>query len=84
MIKKWKHSVDQGDICGTLFTVVFYSYHNFWLFSTWSLSLPATFQAFGFPYESVKLINSFLSDRKHRAKLNSSYSSFLGLLIEVT
>ena len=40
-------------------------------------------EAYGFTYESLKLINSYLTDRKHRTKVNSSYSSFLDLLIGV-
>ena len=38
--------------------------------------LIAKLEACGFTYESLKLINSYLSDRKHRTKINSSYSSF--------
>ena len=45
--------------------------------------LIAKFEAYGFTYESLKLINSYLTDRKHRTKINSSYSSFLDLLIGV-
>ena len=44
----------------------------------------AKLEAYGFTYESLKLINSYLTDRKHRAKVNSSYSSFLDLLIGVS
>ena len=40
-------------------------------------------EAYGFTYESLKLINNYLTDRKHRTKINSSYSSFLYLLIGV-
>ena len=45
--------------------------------------LLAKLEAYGFTYESLKLINSYLTDRKHRTKVNSSYSSFLDLLIGV-
>ena len=40
-------------------------------------------EAYGFTYESLELINNYLTDRKHRTKINSSYSSFLYLLIGV-
>ena len=45
--------------------------------------LIAKLEAYGFTYESLKLINSYLTDRKHRTKINSSYSSVLDLLIRV-
>ena len=39
--------------------------------------------AYGFDYNSLKLINSFLNDRKFRTKISSSYSSFLDFLVGV-
>ena len=45
--------------------------------------LLAKLEAYGFTYEFLKLINSYLTDRKHRTKINSSYSSILDLLIGV-
>ena len=39
--------------------------------------------AYGFDYNSLKLINSFLSDSKLRTKIGSSYSSDLDLLVSV-
>ena len=45
--------------------------------------LIAKLEAYGFTCESLKLINSYLTDRKHRTRINSSYSSFLDLLIRV-
>ena len=43
----------------------------------------AKLESYGFTYESLKLINSYLIDRKRRTKIKSSYSSFLNLLIGV-
>ena len=43
----------------------------------------AKLESYGFTYESLKLINSYLTDKKHRTKINSSYGSFLNLLIRV-
>ena len=78
MIEKWRRNLDQGGICGTLFTDLSKAFdclvHDF---------LIAKLEAYGFTYESLKLINSYLTDRKHRTKINSSYSSFLDLLIGV-
>ena len=70
--------MDQGGICGALFTDLSKAFdclvHDF---------LIAKLEAYGFTYESLKLINSYLTDRKHRTKINSSYSSVLDLLIGV-
>ena len=35
--------------------------------------------AYGFGYNSLKLINSFLSDRKFKTIIGSSYSSYLDI-----
>ena len=78
MIEKWRRNLDQGDICGALFTDLSKGFdclvHDF---------LIAKLEAYDFTYESLKLINSYLTSRKHRTKTNSSYSSFLDLLIGV-
>ena len=78
MTEKWRHNLDQGGICGALFTDLSKAFdclvHDF---------LIAKLEAYGFTYESLKLINSYLTDRKHRTKINSSYSSFLDFLIGV-
>ena len=78
MIEKWRRNLDQDGICGALFTDLSKAFdclvHDFLL---------AKLEAYGFTYESLKLINSFFTDRKHRTKVNSSYSSFLDLLIGV-
>ena len=70
--------MDQGGICETLFTDLNKGFdclvHDF---------LIAKLGTYGFTYESLKLINSYLNDRKHRTKINLSYSSFLELLIGV-
>ena len=78
MIEKWRRNLDQGRTCGALFADLSKAFdclvHDF---------LIAKLEAYGFTYESLKLINSYLTDKKHRTKINSSYSSFLDLLIGV-
>ena len=78
MIEKWRRNLDQGGTCGALFTDLSKAFdclvHDFLL---------ANLEAYGFSYESLKLINSYLTDREHRTKINSSYSSSLDLLIGV-
>ena len=70
MIEKWRHNLDQGGICGALFTDL-------------SKAFDCLVHDYGFTYEFLKLINSYLTDRKHRTQVNSLYSSFLDLLIGV-
>ena len=55
----------QGGICGVLFTDLSKAFdfliHGF---------LIAKLEAYGFTYDSLKLINSYFTDRKHRTKIN--------------
>ena len=78
MIKKRRRNLDQGHMCRALFTDFSKAFdcllHDF---------LTAEFEAYGFTSKSLKLLNSYLNDRKHRTKINSLYSSFLDLLIGV-
>ena len=71
MIEKWRRNLDQGGICGALFTDLSKAFdcqvHDF---------LIAKLEAYGFTYESRKLINRYLTDRKHRTKIISSYSPY--------
>ena len=70
--------MDRGGICGALFTDLSKAFdclvHDFLL---------AKLEAYGFIYEYLKPINSYLTDRKRRMKINSSYSSFFDRLIGV-
>ena len=59
MIEKWRRNLDQGGICGALFTDLSKAFdclvHDF---------LIAKLEAYGFIYESLTLINGYLADRK--------------------
>ena len=61
MFEKLKRNWNQDGICGALFTDLskaFYCLvHDV---------LPAKLETYGFTCESLKLINSYLTDRKHR------------------
>ena len=46
--------------------------------------LKAKIDAYSFDYNSLKLINSFLSVRKFRFTVDSSYSPYLNLFVSVT
>ena len=78
LIENWRRNLHQDGICGALFTDLSKAFdclvHDF---------LIAKLEAYGFTYEPLKLINSYLTDRKHRTKIIFSYSSFLELLIGV-
>ena len=71
--------MDQGAIWGALFTDLSkafdYPGHD---------AVLAKLEFYGFNYESLKPINSYLTGRKHRTKINSPNSSFLDLLIKVS
>ena len=59
MIEKRRHNLDQGGICGALLTDLSKAFnclvHDF---------LIPKLEAYGFTYEFLKLINSYLTDRK--------------------
>ena len=45
--------------------------------------LIAKLEAYGFSYEGLKVIYNYLADRKHRTKVNNSFSDFIDLLLGV-
>ena len=75
MFEKWKNVLNNGRSCGALLVDLSKAcnciVHDFML---------AELSAFNFDYNSLKLINSFLSGRKVRTKIGSSYNSYLDLL----
>ena len=79
MFEKWnKKALDNGGSCGALLvdlSITFGSIVHDLLLEKLS--------TYGFDYNSLKLINSFLSDRKFRTRIGSSYSHYLVLLVVV-
>ena len=78
LIEKWKKSVDNGGAFGALLTDLSKAFH----------CLPhelliAKLDAYGFGKSSLKLIHSYLSNRKQRVKVNDSYSSWSAILFGV-
>ena len=78
LIKKWKKSVDNGGTFGALITNLSKAF----------LCLPhelliAKLDAYGFDKSSLKLIRSYLSNRKQRVKINDRYSSWSEMLFGV-
>ena len=78
MFEKWKKNLDEGGECGALFVDLSKAFdclqHDLLL---------AQLNAHGFDYKSLELISSFLSNRKHRTKINSSFSEWKHFLIGV-
>ena len=70
MLEKWKNAVDKGKIFGALLTDLSKAFD--------SLShdlLIAKLNAYGFSLPALKLVNSYLSNKKKRTKINNAYSS---------
>ena len=69
LIEKWKKSVDNGGAFGALFTDLSKAFdclsHEL---------LIAKLDAYGFDKNALKLVNSYLSNRKQRVKINGKYS----------
>ena len=78
LIEKWKKSVDNGGAFGALFTDLFKTFdclsHEL---------LIAKLDAYGFNKNALKLVNSYLSNRKQRVKINNKYSSWSEILFGV-
>ena len=71
MLEKWRKALDNGKLAGALLTDLSKAFdclnHNL---------LIAKLHAYGFDYNSLAYIYSYLSDRKHRTKVNNSFSTW--------
>ena len=78
LIEKWEKSVDNGGAFGALLTDLSKAFdclpHEL---------LIAKLDAYGFDKSSLKLIHSYLSNRKQRVKVNDRYSSWSEILFGV-
>ena len=78
LIEKWKKSVDNSDLFGALLSDLSKAFH----------CLPyepliAKVNAYGFEKSSLKLIHSYLSNRKQRVKINGRFSLWSEILFGV-
>ena len=77
-MEKWKKSVDNGGAFGALLTALSRTFdclpHEL---------LIAKLDAYGFDKSSLKLIHSFLSNRKKRVKINERYSPWSEILLGI-
>ena len=78
MLEKWKRAVDNGKVFGILLTDLSKAFdclsHELLL---------AKLHAYGFSISALRLIHSYLTNRKQRTKINSSYSSWEEILFGV-
>ena len=72
ILEKWKRPVDNSKMFGALLTDLSKAFdcldHEL---------LIAKLNAYGFSLTALKLVHNYLSNRKQRTKINSSYSSLL-------
>ena len=75
MIEKWKRSVDNSKMFGALLTNSSKAFdcldHELFI---------AKLSAYGFSLTALKLVHNYLSNRKQRTKINSTYSSLLEII----
>ena len=71
MLEKWRASLDKGGCSGVLLTDLSKAFvclaHDL---------LIAKVEAYGFDYNSIKLLHSYLTDRRQRVRINSNYSNW--------
>ena len=78
LLEKWKGSVDNSKMFGALVTNLsraFDCLHHELLI--------AKLNAYGFSLTALKLVHNYLSNRKQRTKINSTYSSLLEIIFGV-
>ena len=78
MLKKWKLAVDKGKYFGALLTDLSKAFDCI----SHELIL-AKLHAYGFSLRALRLIHSYLTNRKQRTRLNGNYSSWEEILFGV-
>ena len=79
VLEKWKMSVNNSKVFGILLTDLSKA------FDYLDHELPiGKLNAYGFSLTALKLIDNHLSNRKQRTKTDSSYSSLLEIILEVS
>ena len=71
MNEKWRKYLDKDGVSGALLTDLSKAFD-----SLLHDILIVKLAAYGFNYESLTLIQSYLSNRKQRTKVNKTYSTF--------
>ena len=78
MLEKWKSSVDKGSSFGALLTDLSKAFH-----CLLHELLIAKLHAYGFSLNALRLVHSYLTNRKLRTKINTKYSSSEEILFGV-
>ena len=78
MLEKWKSSVDKGSSFGALLTDLSKAFH-----CLLHELLIAKLHAYGFSLNALRLVHSYLTNRKLRTKINTKYSSSEEILLGV-
>jgi hypothetical protein len=75
MLEKWRKALDKVNIAGAILTDLSKAFdclnHNL---------LIAKLAAYGFDYSALAFINSYLTGRKQRTKVNNSFSTWMDIL----
>ena len=78
MVEKWRQYLDNGGMSGALLTDLFKAFdcilHDL---------LIAKLAAYGFDYNSLQMLQSYLSNRKKGTKINDAYSKYCETLFGV-
>ena len=75
MLERWKRAVDNGNVFGILLTDLSKAFD--------CLFLLAKLHAYGFSISALRLVYSYLANKKQRTKINMSYSSWKEILFGV-
>ena len=78
MVEKWRQYLDNGGVSGALFTDLSKAFDCI-LYDL----LIAKLTAYGFDYNSLQMLQSYLSNRKQRTKINDAYSEYCKVLFRV-
>ena len=71
MVEKWSQCLDNGGVSGALLTDLSKAFDR-----TLHELLTAKLTAYGFGYNSLQMLQSYLSNRKQRTKINDAYSKY--------
>ena len=78
MVEKWRQCLDNGGVGGALLTDLSKAFdcilHDL---------LIAKLAGYGFDYNSLQMLQSYLSSRKKRTKINDAYSKYCEILFGV-
>ena len=78
MIEKWKHALDKGKKVGTIFMDLSKALDTF----NYNLLL-AKLNAYGFSFNAIVFIQSYLSERFQRVNINSNFNEWSKILLGV-